>query len=70
MRHQVDGNLIRFDRRKLCGLNEYTYPLYCAAKDLYMGTRHLTIRDLADRELISRNSSPPSAMPWQSADSV
>ena len=53
MRHQVDGNLIRFDRRKLCGLNEYTYPLYCAAKDLYMGTRHLTIRDLADRELIS-----------------
>ena len=53
MRHQVDENLIRFDRRKLCGLNEYTYPLYCAAKDLYMGTRHLTIRDLADRELIS-----------------
>ena len=53
MRHQVDGNLIRFDRRKLCGLNEYTYPLYCAAKELYMGTRHLTIRDLADRELIS-----------------
>ena len=53
MRHQVEANLIRFDRRKLCGLNEYTYPLYCAAKDLYMGTRHLTIRDLADRELIS-----------------
>lgn len=53
MRHQVDGNLIRFDRRKLCGLNEYTYLLYCAAKDLYMGTRHLTIWDLADRELLS-----------------
>lgn len=53
MKHQVDGNLIRFNRRKLYGLNEYTYPLYCAAKDLYMGTRHLTIRDLADRELIS-----------------
>lgn len=53
MSHQVDGNLIRFERRKLCGLNEYTYPLYCAAKDLYMGTRYLTIRDLADRELIS-----------------
>ena len=53
MKRQVEGNLIRFDHRKLCGLNEYTYPLYCAAKDLYMGTRHLTIRDLADRELIS-----------------
>lgn len=53
MRHQVDGNLIRFDRRKLGGLNENSYTLYCAAKDLYMGTRHLTIRDLADRELIS-----------------
>lgn len=27
MRHQVEANLIRFDRRKLCGLNEYTYAL-------------------------------------------
>lgn len=53
MKYQIEGNLVRFDRRKLGGLNENSYTLYCAAKDLYMGTRHLTIRDLADRELIS-----------------
>ena len=37
--------------RKNC--SEYSYPLYCAAKDLYLGTRHITINDLADNKLIN-----------------
>ena len=52
MKDQIEGNFIRFDRTKLNGLNETSYTLYCAAKDLYMGTKYLTIRDMADRELI------------------
>lgn len=53
MKEQVETNFIRFDRTKLNGLDESSYTLYCAAKDLCMGTQYLTIRDLADRELIS-----------------
>ena len=28
------------------------YPIYIAAKDLYLGTKHITINDLADNNLI------------------
>ena len=28
------------------------YALYCASKDLYLGTKNLTIGDLADTDLI------------------
>ncbi len=37
-------------RPKNC--SEESYPLYCAAKDLYLGTKHITINDLADNKLI------------------
>ena len=37
-------------RVKNCDENAYT--LFCAAKDLYLGTKHLTISDLADTDLI------------------
>ena len=38
-------------RPKNC--SEYSYPLYCAAKDLYLGTKHITLNDLADNKLIN-----------------
>ena len=37
-------------RIKDCNVNIYT--LLCAAKDLYLGTKHLTVSDLADPNLI------------------
>ena len=32
---------------------EHGYTLLCCAKDLYLGTKHITISDLADTELIA-----------------
>ena len=32
---------------------EEGYALYCAAKDLYLGTKNLTVRDLAAPEVIT-----------------
>ena len=45
-------NRIRFGDIRLHGTTENSYALYCAAKDLYLGTKNLTIGDLADTELI------------------
>lgn len=51
-RHAVERDGIRFGSFRPRGTTENGYTLYCAAKDLYLGTRNLTIGDLADRELI------------------
>ena len=48
----VEKNEIRFDRIRLRNSTEVGYTLYCAAKDLYLGTKNLTIDDLADTSLI------------------
>ena len=48
----VERGGIRFGSIRLRGSSEDGYALYCAAKDLYLGTGNLTIGDLADRELI------------------
>lgn len=48
----VERNKIRFDAIHLKGSTETGYTLYCAAKDLYLGTKSLTISDLADTTLI------------------
>lgn len=49
----TERNVIRINSIKLrdCSVNAYT--LLCAAKDLYLGTKHLTVSDLADTDLIS-----------------
>ena len=44
---------ISFGKLRPKNCSEYSYPLYCAAKDLYLGTRHITINDLADNKLIN-----------------
>lgn len=48
----LQRNKIRFDRIRLQNSTENGYTLFCAAKDLCLGTKNLTIRDLADTELI------------------
>lgn len=49
----VRRNRICFEQIRLKGSTEEGYALYCAAKDLYLGTKNLTVRDLADPEVIS-----------------
>ena len=51
-KHRVGQNEIRFDSINLQNSSENAYTLFCCAKDLYLGTKHITIKDLADRELI------------------
>lgn len=52
-KHSVVQNEIRFDAIKLKNSTENGYTLFCCAKDLYLGTKHITIKDLADTDLIS-----------------
>ena len=52
-KHSVGENEIRFDAIKLKNSTENGYTLFCCAKDLYLGTKHITIKDLADTDLIS-----------------
>lgn len=49
----IRKNRIDFHTIRLNGINEKGYTLFCVAKDLYLGTKYLTISDLADTELIS-----------------
>ena len=53
VQNQVEKNGIRFDRMNLGPVDEKAYTLSCCAKDLYLGTKHITIADLADEQLIS-----------------
>ncbi len=48
----VSRNAVSFDKIRLQNSTENAYTLYCTAKDLYLGTKNLTIRDLADTQLI------------------
>ena len=53
IQNQVEKNCVRFDKMNLGSVDEKAYPLFCCAKDLYLGTKHITIGDLADEQLIS-----------------
>ena len=48
----VDNRGISFGKLRPHNCSPHTYSLYCAAKDLYLGTKHITISDLADSKLI------------------
>lgn len=54
MKHYTKKNTVDFEKPKLKGIGEKGYTLYCVAKDLYLGTKHLSISDLADKDLISK----------------
>lgn len=52
-RDYVVDNIICFEQISLQNCTEDQYALYCAAKDLYLGTKHMNIADLADAKQIS-----------------
>lgn len=49
----VERNEIEFGSFKPKDCTENGYTFLCCAKDLYLGTKHITISDLADTELVS-----------------
>lgn len=51
-RHVTDTG-IYFDRIRLGGVTLEQYILFHAAKDVYNGTKHIQLSELADRELIA-----------------
>lgn len=44
---------IDFENIQLNNISINGYTFFCCAKDLYSGTKHLTIMDIVDRNLIS-----------------
>ena len=48
----VQHNQILFDQMKPKNHSTNSYALFCVAKDLCLGTNHMTLCDLADAELI------------------
>ena len=53
IRSFVERNEIKFNSFKPRDCTEAGYTLLCRAKDLYLGTKHITISDLADTELVA-----------------
>lgn len=51
-KHYVEKSRIDFGSMKLHGIHENGYILFCGAKDLSAGTKHLCISDLADTKLV------------------
>ncbi len=45
-------NKIPIHRVRVGKCTEEGYTLFCVAKDLALGTKHLTMNDLSDKELI------------------
>ena len=51
-KHHIAANTVFFEKIKLYDCSERAYTLYCAAKDLTLGTKHLTVSDLSDADLV------------------
>lgn len=51
-KHHIAGNAVFFEKIRLHACSERAYTLYCAAKDLTLGTKHITVSDLADSDLV------------------
>ena len=49
----VKKNAVDFDAIKLNAIHPKGYTLYCAAKDIYLSTKYLTISDLLDMNLVT-----------------
>ena len=52
-RSYVEKDRICFGAFKPINCTENGYTVYCAAKDVYLGTKHFSLSDLADKNLIS-----------------
>ena len=51
-KHHINNGCVFFENIKLNNCSERAYTLYCAAKDLTLGTKHITVSDLADADLV------------------
>ena len=51
-KHHIAANTVFFEKIKLYDCSEKAYTLYCAAKDLTLGTKHITVSDLSDADLV------------------
>lgn len=47
-KHHINNGCVFFENIELHNCTERAYTLYCAAKDLTLGTKHLTVSDLSD----------------------
>ena len=56
VKRYTEKSIIDFEHIRVKGIHPTGYTLYCCAKELYLGTKHLSVSDLADTELI-----PPKA---------
>ena len=52
-KNYVEKNRICFAAFKPTGCTETGYTAYCSAKDVYLGSKHFTLSDLADKDIIS-----------------
>lgn len=52
-KRQISSGCICFDQMHLKACTETAYTLFCASKDLYLGTKHLAVSDLADSAIVS-----------------
>ncbi len=52
-KHHIAQNELRLKDIKLHGSTEDAYALFCCAKDMYLGTKHITVKDLAYKDLIA-----------------
>ena len=51
-KHHINNGCVFFENTKLNNCSERAYTLYCAAKDLTLGTKHITVSDLSDADLV------------------
>ena len=51
-KHHINNGCVFFEDIKLNNCTERAYTLYCAAKDLTLGTKHITVSDLSDADLV------------------
>lgn len=51
-KQQVKNDCVFFENIRLGDCHERAYTLYCAAKDLTLGTKRITVSDLADADLV------------------
>lgn len=52
----IEKNRIVFGKIHPKSLTAEGYSLFCAAKDIYLGTRHFNLKDLSDPRVIDRNT--------------
>ena len=53
VRYAINNNAVVFSAVRLGDISTDAYTLYMTARDLYSGTKHITVSDIADTELIA-----------------